>query len=300
MSICHQPPPSHPVRPTSIAVWMVMALSEHVSPDTLHAPCKSATIGAERDPVLHGEIRITGDDAEIPVSMTCTIEDEPDAVCDFVTVYGTLVIEHRANLTIDQDSTVDGLLSIEGDGRLNIDADLTITGDGGLIQGEFGSNASLNGVEATDTLTIAGATPGSRSTSLIVQGTLTINVEPVNGAYVVAGEGDIYLDTNNKTGTSNGWWIAEANSGGTAAYLLDVNVTITGSAHWLVQGHANAEINFDAECTTLTGAVTMTNGKMTFNQDFKTDGALTIQSASGSSPRMRVVKDIEVDFPSPS
>jgi len=241
-----------------------------------------------------------GDDALIPASKTCRIEDSPDAVCDFVTVYGTLIIEHRANLTIDQDSTVDGLLSIEGDGRLNIDADLTITGDGGLIQGELGSNASIQGVQSTDTLTIAGTTPGSRSTSLVVQGTLNIAVELVNDAYVVAGEGDILLGTNDKAGSSNGWWIAEANAGGTAAYQLKVEVNVTGSANWLVQGRSDANMYIDERCIDLSGDLIMTDGYIIFNADFITTGDATMESVSGSEPRIQVNKLMEIQFQSSS
>lgn len=239
--------------------------------------------------------------AEISGSRTCVIPDSyTQAVCAGIVGNGSATLQgnNASKLTVSGDSTVDGTMTIIH-AELAISGDRTFTGDGGtIVLDKEAKITAANG--SSDKLTIQGVgTP--KADSLTITGVGAIEVALHNNAYVIAyyeGDGtELRLSTYNKTGGSNGHWIAE---GGDSLRVLS-NVT-SGAATWeLVQlGHTPAikigtDNSDDPACVTVSGSVTVRTGTFFVGPGsfFCTTGALTWESVDDgegnwSSPQVSV------------
>jgi hypothetical protein len=209
---------------------------------------------------------------------------------------GVLQVCYEVNsLRLYENSLIDGVLQLEGGTDLIVDDSLTITGDGGEISFlAFQYPARILSASANDTLTLQGTDNDSRSTSLVLHGTIEIEAPLVNNAYVVADEGDIVLKTNAKSG--NGRWVAGYNSTKQTTGRLIVDVAVSGSGTWELKEHANALIIVNAECTALTGDVIVQKGAINLYADFDTSGNVELKSVSGSNPWVGVAAGVFVAF----
>lgn len=276
-----------------------------------------------------------GDDLTISSGKTATVDVNGTLVGDLdvtdaVTVYGTLNVEGTADvggaLTVDEagtvsidfgdpftgntegvltlgaSSTVDGL--VLWDGKILIDASLTITGNGGVIQGGSGlegpGRAVIDANDAAYVLTIAGATPGNPATSLSITHAGEIKAKLDNRAYVIATDerNELRLTTRDKTGTSDGYWIADEcddslNPGcDSSSFAPRIHVESTcevdGASNWIVRGHDNSAIEVEHDCLDLTGDFFMTDGRLILGASLRTQGHLTIQSVSSTTPQIEL------------
>jgi hypothetical protein len=218
---------------------------------------------------------------------------------------GTLEVYYSRSLKLYEDSQIDGILELEGQtvlpAELLIAPDaqhnnaLTITGNGGSIVGlvGFGGFPVLRGSTGNEQLTITGGS--MRDTSLVVHGRLELKVNLINNAYVVADHGDLKLTTNAKSGT--GTWAAERDyTGGTSHGRLVVDAEVTGGGTWTLGDHASAKIEFNVDCTQLTGNFSVQRGTLQIDADLTTSGSLDIQSLSGYVPKITVAQGMVATF----
>jgi hypothetical protein len=115
------------------------------------------------------------------------------------------------------------------------------------------------------TLTVA---DGTGAASFLLTGNIDVEVPMVNDSLVVAsGSGNtLTLKTNAKSG--DGLW--KATNGG----KLKVEIAVSGAGDWVVD-EADARTEIRADCTSLTGDVSVTAGTFWANFTFCTDGALS-------------------------
>lgn len=260
------------------------------------------------------------DQVNIPATRTCAVVNA-GREADTIEINGALIVDENAGIaassidigptgligtegdvTISDDSTIDGTLEIRATtGRLLIGLDLTITGDGGEILLERGS--AIDDSAGTNDLTLAGSCTGdpSRSCSLLVHGSGEIAVTLENNAYVVAdngngdgscpGGGDCALRLTENPKSGSGFWIAEDASSGTAGQLY-VDAEVTGSATWQLIDDEDAQIVI-ASCCAVSGDLEVSHGTFTVDDGaaFCTTGGLDFDSSAGTSPRLVIDAD---------
>ncbi len=212
------------------------------------------------------------------------------------TTRGILTIDFDRQLTISQNSVIDGTLNIyPRGGRLIITADLTITGDGGEIKGIAPVDSSQNpsaaitktGSSPYPILTLTAANHSIPNVSgLLVHGRLLIDASLHNySGRVEADNGELLLEGEYMTATK-GVWAASAPI--TPAGILVVNNEVKGSGLWELTQQEDATIEIQADCPDLNGQVKLQKGLFRVREDFITTGKLTMQSILGSSPTIEV------------
>jgi len=229
--------------------------------------------------------------AWIPSAKSCKVYngDNP-AVADSIDVDGTLAVDEEQTLTIDTDSRIDGTLTLESYGdygaKLPLTASLTITGYGGKIQ--MGSHCEIDessGGPYVLTLESDCLETLEAGCGLTLIGAGEINTGLTNNGFVIGsvwceGAGQpppCALSLNQTPVSGTGEW--QAQDGG---WLL-ANVLVTGSATWRIsQGDSDADglslIEINACCYDLSGEVILKNGTFKVNEDFCTEGDLTLAS----------------------
>ncbi len=233
--------------------------------------------------------------AVIPSTSVCKIRTgDPAAVAESIDVQGTLRVEYGNSLTIEDDSTVDGLLELQGDPNgetgcdLVIAESLTISGDGEIYMNHKHVVIDDDG-DNTSVLTVnpdpGGCSPLDPGCAVVLHGGGIIKVAMVNNAFVIAdldwtnGDPDqLCLLEHAKSGS--GYWIAEAEG------ELAVQVEVTGAGDWAVRSPSGNGPSIDIEvCVSdLSGDVSVTAGKFWLNgASFCTDGDLTWDSADNTS-----------------
>lgn len=227
----------------------------------------------------------------IPGGESCLIRNaSPEAEAQSIDVQGLLTIDSEAQLTISDDSTVDGQIVMEGtnqadpSSQLIIADDLTITGDGGSIEMNFNSLIKEEGTSGA-VLTLEDSCDGELTDEcgLTVFGMGTISAELVNGSIVRGELGlaqeamPLYLEYRPKSG--DGIWAA-----GNVGHLF-VAADVVGSARWtLMDVELASKITVHACLNELTGPVDIQAGTLEITQGlFCTSGDLSLMSVLDQS-----------------
>lgn len=232
----------------------------------------------------------------IPDDKVVVIPDGYDAEAEAVVIErdgtnaGVVYIELRGTLKLHDDSFVDGSIKIEFGAKLIAGNTLTIEGNGGEILGVAAFHADPPKIVddgGSEVLTVTGFANDDRATSLVLHGAeLAIDVALVNTAYVVADDGNLYLQTNGKSGS--GFWIAENGAD------LRVLIEVSGSGKWEMVDNSSSGnlIQINAACTNLSGDVELSRGEFRVLENFETTGNLIARS-EGATPTQ---VDIEVSI----
>lgn len=237
----------------------------------------------------------------VPSGKTATVRDENAACEGFVIEDGaTVLIKSGRTLTMHgslSNNELDGDIQIERGGQLNVNADLSVfpsaSNDGEII-GLTGGTGAFGKIAGSSELEIEGG--GTRATSVVISGALDIEVRLVNDGYVVADQlgQAITLKTNSKLGDA-GVWVAE--KGG----KLVVDIGVTGGNDWSLEDTTNEDgdqsvIEFNFNCTSLTGDFIIQNGRLDVDANVDTTGNLVFASDGETHPRIDVVADKYVEF----
>lgn len=230
----------------------------------------------------------SGDNAIIPASVgqgreMPVIASSSPAYAQKLTIYrsgsdvGRLTVQGSTSVLILGDgsartSTINGRLVLGDHGSgsastMKVNGDHTIIGAGGEIflvkEAIIGENTD----NESDKLTIkrSGQSacddyPDGLACNVLLHGEGEVKVQLDNRGYVVADEPglDLILSDRTKTGTSEGWWIAEANG------RLVLRTKINSSCHWHLGetevGSASTLLVDSGGCTAGFGPVTFTAG----------------------------------------
>lgn len=258
------------------------------------------------------------DDATIPSGKTCTMEDRDEWVKS-ITVEtggsgdGVLTICSGRKLTLSEDSTVDGQIVFDSCvpvaqseacplGAIHLGQTLTIDGIG-VIEGHLNTSdtgcdpgfirGELTG-QANKILTLGTTT----AHALTVVGHIEIKVETINYALVGADRSTdvLKLSTHGKTGRTGGVWFCD---NGTLYVSIEVkDESSTNTARWEMDEDAasSAVIQINTACDELTGEFEIKNGTLDVNANLCTSGILTLQSVSGSQPKIDVAASTSAKF----
>lgn len=216
------------------------------------------------------DLYVCGDDETSGSFAWCTSSDGE----------GVIKINGGSSLTLHADSIVNGDIrfeeftttSSEDCGELRISRGpsetdpLKITGRGGRIR-STGRCGSLEAVTAGATLRIDGETPGTPSETLTVQAEnfdISVPVKLNNRADVLAQYADVYLTDTRKDGNSGKWRASQG--------TLHVDYEVRGGATWITEGTGSALIQFNADCTLLSGNFYVKYGRVRANAMVCTTG----------------------------
>ncbi len=248
-------------------------------------------------------------EAWIPGGKSCELLNGGNpGVADSIDVDGTLMVDSEQTLTIDTDSWVNGTLYLgdwetgAGGAQLLVTTSLTITGYGGTIRMWPGSEID----EASGgpyVVTFDDNCPDELlgGCGLTVAGAGEINTGVVNNSFVI---GDFHCPTSpeydppdpcalslNQAPVSGvGEWRAHDKG------WLQTNVEVTGAGTWRIPKSAGAEalIEVNECCDSLSGDVIIKSGTLKLDEHFCTSGDLSLVSEYDSiwnAPQIRVAPD---------
>lgn len=248
-----------------------------------HAIIPASLSGSREMPVIY-----SSDGSQIAYAQKITVNASGSDI-------GTLDIYGSNSLLILGDgsartSTVHGKFRIGQHGAgtnttVKIRGDHTIQGAGGEIVLEKDALIDEYTNDGDDKLTLkrSGGSacedyPDGLDCNVLLHGTGTIKVQLDNRAFVL-GDYAIVLDDRAKTGTSEGWWIAENNGS------LTITCDVSGAGHWFLAdlgaNGSTLEVGTNG-CVSAAGPVLFKEGQFRLSGgDFCTTGDMLWKSVCG-------------------